>query len=154
MRIWVSTFSTTGKTNGHTNVEVFQVLQGLCKIFTILNLECCKCARMRFHCRNGLAVLRICVVAHLRGNTDHELGVLNVCWIHTNVCWTHTCQRAVCTVSAPCAPREQHCVTDFACRACSFGALQFNFQLLCFHTISWLRWKHVTFVSVVLQKNF
>ena len=31
--------------------EVFQAAKGLCDIFPILNLECCKCARMRFHCR-------------------------------------------------------------------------------------------------------
>jgi len=39
-------------------------------IYTILNLECCMCARMRFHCANGLVVLLICAVAHLKGNID------------------------------------------------------------------------------------
>jgi len=29
-------------------------------MYTMLNLECCMCARMRFHCANGLVVLRIC----------------------------------------------------------------------------------------------
>jgi len=29
-------------------------------IYAILNLECCKCARMRLHCTIGLVVLRIC----------------------------------------------------------------------------------------------
>jgi len=28
--------------------------------YTISNLECCTCARMRFHCANALVVLRIC----------------------------------------------------------------------------------------------
>ena len=28
-------------------------------VFTLLNLKCCKCARMRFHCMNGVVVLRI-----------------------------------------------------------------------------------------------
>jgi len=32
-------------------------------IYTILNLECCNCARTIFHCANGLVVLRN---AHLR----------------------------------------------------------------------------------------
>jgi len=27
--------------------------------YAISNLECCKCARMRFHCANALVVLRI-----------------------------------------------------------------------------------------------
>ena len=40
----------------HTNSEAFQVLQGLCNIFTIWNLECCKCAKMRFHCAKSLMV--------------------------------------------------------------------------------------------------
>jgi len=30
--------------------------------YTILNLECCKFARMRFHCANSLVVLRSCAV--------------------------------------------------------------------------------------------
>jgi len=29
-------------------------------IYAISNLECCKCARMRFQCANALVVLRIC----------------------------------------------------------------------------------------------
>jgi len=37
-------------------------------VYTILNLECCKGVRMRFHWANGLVVLLICAVAHLRGN--------------------------------------------------------------------------------------
>jgi len=40
--------------------EVFQAAKGLCDIFPILNLECCKCARMIFHCANGQVVLCIC----------------------------------------------------------------------------------------------
>jgi len=57
------------RNNVDTNSEAFQVLIGLCTIYTILNLECFKCAAMRFHCTNGLDVLRICAVAYLRGNT-------------------------------------------------------------------------------------
>jgi len=34
----------------------------------LLNLGCCTCARMRFHCVNVLVVLCICADAHLRGN--------------------------------------------------------------------------------------
>jgi len=33
---------------------------GLCGIQTILKLECCKCARMRFYCASVQVVLRIC----------------------------------------------------------------------------------------------
>jgi len=44
----------------HFNNEAFQALKGVCGIHTILNLECCKCARIRFHCANGLVVLRVC----------------------------------------------------------------------------------------------
>jgi len=40
--------------------------------FLLFNLECCKCARMRFHYANALVVLCICAVAHIRGNTDRE----------------------------------------------------------------------------------
>ena len=31
-----------------------------CTVYTISNLECCTCARMRFHCANALVVLRSC----------------------------------------------------------------------------------------------
>jgi len=50
-------------------VKAFQALQRLCDVYTIFYLECCKCARMRFHCANGLVLLRICAVAHVKGNT-------------------------------------------------------------------------------------
>jgi len=40
------------------------------------NLESCKCARMTFHCANALVALRICPVAHLRGNTDSGYNFL------------------------------------------------------------------------------
>jgi len=33
-----------------------EALHGPRGIYTILNSECCKCARMRFHCTNGLVV--------------------------------------------------------------------------------------------------
>jgi len=39
----------------------------LCDTYSILNSECCKCARMGFHCANGMVVaLCICAVAQLR----------------------------------------------------------------------------------------
>jgi len=31
-------------------------------IYTISNLECCKCTRMRFHCANALVVLSSCAL--------------------------------------------------------------------------------------------
>jgi len=34
----------------------------------LINLEYCKCAKMRFHDSNGLVVLRFCSVASLRGD--------------------------------------------------------------------------------------
>jgi len=37
-----------------------QMVYALCDIYTIWKLECCKCARMRFHCAGGLVVLRSC----------------------------------------------------------------------------------------------
>ena len=44
----------------HTTSKAFQALQWLCDIYTILNFESCKCVRMRYHCANDLAGLRIC----------------------------------------------------------------------------------------------
>jgi len=44
----------------HTNSETFQAFKGLCDLKKTLNLECCKCAKMKFHCANDLMVLRIC----------------------------------------------------------------------------------------------
>jgi len=35
----------------------------------MFSLECCKCAKARFHCANDLVALRICAAAHLRGNS-------------------------------------------------------------------------------------
>jgi len=40
----------------HTASEAFKQ----CNIYTILNFECFKCARMIFHCVDGLVVLRSC----------------------------------------------------------------------------------------------
>jgi len=34
--------------------------KGLCDVYTISNLDCCKCTRMRFHCANALLLLRSC----------------------------------------------------------------------------------------------
>jgi len=45
---------------GHTTREAFQALKGLCDIYTIVNLQCRKCARTIFHCANGLVALRVC----------------------------------------------------------------------------------------------
>jgi len=53
----------------HTTNEAFQSVKGLCNINMILNLECCKCARMRFNCANGLVALR----SFLTGNTASSL---------------------------------------------------------------------------------
>ena len=57
----------------HTKSEAFQALKGLCDIciHTVLNLECCKCARMGFNRANCLVVLRNCAIAHLRGNAEY-----------------------------------------------------------------------------------
>jgi len=79
------------RNHSHTTSEAFQVAKALCDIYTIFNLECCKCARMRFHCDNGLVVLRSCApqrghwyscmqmqtmrfVAHLRGDIGPQRG--------------------------------------------------------------------------------
>jgi len=48
--------------------DQLNVSKGLCDVYAISNFECCKCARMRFHCVNALVVLRSCT--H-RGNTGH-----------------------------------------------------------------------------------
>ena len=44
----------------HIGRKAFQALQRLCSIYTISNLDCCQCARMRFHYTSGLLALRIC----------------------------------------------------------------------------------------------
>jgi len=55
----------------NTNNEAFQVVKGLCDIYTLLNLECYKCAIIRFHWANDLVVLRICAHSLLHScNTD------------------------------------------------------------------------------------
>ena len=43
-----------------TKSEAFQALKDLCNIYTIWNLERCKCTRMTFHCANALVVVRNC----------------------------------------------------------------------------------------------
>jgi len=55
-----------------TTGEAFQAVKGL---RDILNLQCCKCARMRFHCASGLVVLRS---AHLR--TFEGTLIVTFCW--------------------------------------------------------------------------
>jgi len=45
----------------HTTSEASHALKSLRDIYTILNSECYKCARMRCHCASGLVVLRICL---------------------------------------------------------------------------------------------
>jgi len=51
---------TTAKPCRHTSIDAFQALTGLCDMYMILNLECCKCAGMRFLCANSLVVLHVC----------------------------------------------------------------------------------------------
>jgi len=41
-----------------TTSEAFQAVKSLYDIYTILNVGCCNCARMRFHCANDLLALR------------------------------------------------------------------------------------------------
>jgi len=49
----------TSQSCRHTTSETFR--KGYANIvYTISNLECCKRARMRFHCANALVVLRSC----------------------------------------------------------------------------------------------
>ena len=38
-------------------LQAFQAVKGICRIYTTLHLACWKCARMRFHCANGSAQL-------------------------------------------------------------------------------------------------
>jgi len=59
----------------HKTSEAFQVTKGQCLIYTILNLECCKCARMRFH---FVKVWRWCAVGHLTGNIAYIYCLLNL----------------------------------------------------------------------------
>jgi len=42
-------------------------------MYTVLNLDCWKCARSGFHCTNCVVALPNCAVAHLRGNTAHDI---------------------------------------------------------------------------------
>jgi len=42
----------------HTISEAFQAVKNLCDIYTILNLKCCKCARLR----NDLVIRRSCAL--------------------------------------------------------------------------------------------
>ena len=44
-------------------------------ICSISNFECCKCARMRFHCANGLVVLRGCAPYR-----EHQRRSQGGCW--------------------------------------------------------------------------
>jgi len=37
----------------HAN-DAFQAIEGLCDIYPVLNLECCKCAQMRFYHQDSL----------------------------------------------------------------------------------------------------
>jgi len=60
----------------HATGEALQALKVLCDIDTIWDLECCKCARMRFHCANGLMLLRNCTVAHLSGNNADDCSAV------------------------------------------------------------------------------
>jgi len=53
----------------HTNSKAFQTLQELCDNIHYLNLECCKCARMRFYCTNGLVIYSAIVHLHTLDGT-------------------------------------------------------------------------------------
>ena len=55
----------------HTTNEAFQAIKALCDVYTIFNLECCKCATMRFHYANDLVVLPF---VHLRGNNGCSIN--------------------------------------------------------------------------------
>jgi len=43
---------------GHATSVAFQTVKSLCDNIYDWDLECCKCAKMTFHCANGLVVLR------------------------------------------------------------------------------------------------
>ena len=61
------------------------LLSKKCYDFLLLNLECCKCAKMRF---TAQMAWWFCAVAHLRGNTGHRsyvvcsqyIGALTISW--------------------------------------------------------------------------
>ena len=53
----------------HNQWSVSRVTRAMRHMNTISNLKYYKCARIRFHCTNGLVVMRICAVAQLRGST-------------------------------------------------------------------------------------
>jgi len=59
--------------------EAFQAMKGLCGIYTIWKLECCKCAGLRFHCANVLVVVRSC------GNAG--IGIAIHIRINHHFCW-------------------------------------------------------------------
>jgi len=64
----------------HADTQLVKRLSGkraMRHIYTVLNLDCRKCARTKFHCANCLVELRNCAVAHLRGNT----GCCHASWL-------------------------------------------------------------------------
>ena len=69
----------------HTTSAALKVY--LCDIYTIFNFECWKCARMRFHCANGLVVL--CSCAPWR---EH---CLVYCGSSAQGAWTRATQRVI-----------------------------------------------------------
>jgi len=62
------------KSYQNTNKITFNTNSFLVSCFSIA-LECCKCARMRFHCATVLVVLSICA---LRGNTADDAMQVDV----------------------------------------------------------------------------
>ena len=55
-------------------VKCFRRHKGYAIYMRISNFECCKCARMRLHCANALAVPRICAVTHIEGTLVRPLS--------------------------------------------------------------------------------
>ena len=55
----------------HIGSKVFQALQRLCGIYTILKHDCCQCTRMTFHYTSVLLALRICAAQSRAVNGPH-----------------------------------------------------------------------------------
>ena len=68
---------------------ISEALQGLCNRNAILNLECCKCARMRF---DAQMVWWCCAVAHIDGNTGRVFTVSGKTM--EKICWFSSLERS------------------------------------------------------------
>jgi len=64
----IQSYQNTNKITFHSNSLLFACFS--------VALECCKCARMRFHCATVLMVLSICA---LRGNIAEDAMQMDVC---------------------------------------------------------------------------